>query len=263
MTGTDNDGRDRSGRAAGRPRTPGQPRMVGIDARSRSASLVSDMHSARSCLAETATRLDRSGALYPASYLRSACGNVDRAIEAMCVIAERERLGEPGRGDPAIERLTTLAGFQTGVALRRLDCGTLGERGRLDRDGGMVVDAGADAPVAVADAPDLGWDLLRSSEATALATGDVAAGLLVRALSRASWLHLRSRSRWSASRSGAALLVRMLRSGRAAPDLADPADGGTIDLRVSELIEALGWRRHNPAGRIEGDPASRGPDTLH
>lgn len=245
----------------GRLRLRRRPRLAGISSAAPLAGIVRDVTSARQALALSATRLERAGASYPAAYARSACGNADRAIEALCVISERERASRTGIGGPEFENLTTLQGRGTGILIRVRGGGGVSDRLRRDASGGFTEDPDAEVPIPVLEVPDLGWDLLRSDAAKALAVGDAAAGLLVRALSRVAWLHVRSKVRWSASRDCAALLARMLRDGRSAPDFADGVGTAAVDARVEDLVASLGWRRHNPTDRFATDGTAEA--TLH
>jgi hypothetical protein len=195
---------------------------------------------ARDTLADGFGTLSGAGLSYAAAFTRAACGNVDRAVETIMVLAENDEATPTRTPEAELEHLTLANGMRTGVLSKVSACGRLAVRGTRGLAGEFVEDRDADAEITTFDAPDLGWDLIGSETAADLARGDVAAALLVRALDRRTWLHAKTRTRWTASRPGARAIVRVLRSGKPVPELASRS-ASPIDARVADLLTGLGW----------------------
>lgn len=89
--------------------------------------------------------------------------------------------------------------------------------------------------------PDLGWDLISSPEARALAADDPMAAEMVRGLGYRRWRHVRSLAAWLTTPACAVTLVRFLRDGRPPPRAMVPLPDFQIHPAVIEATGSVGW----------------------
>jgi hypothetical protein len=178
---------------------------------------------------------------YPGAHLRASCGNLDKAIEAVAVLAERERGMRILSNDGTTEHLTLVDGRATGVHSRIVAENGVAIRGTLNDDATFKPDASADVAITVIGIPDLGWDLVNSVDAKAFARGDIAAGVMVRSLAAVTWIHASTRTRWQASTQAADLVAKVLRDGRAAPTFVTLPGRIAVDSAVADLVALIGW----------------------
>lgn len=102
---------------------------------------------------------------------------------------------------------------------------------------------------------DLGADLLRSAQASALCSGLVGATLMFAALAHHRWLHKPTRTKWSTDTSGARALVAALTDGAGFDMPTAGAAARLVDALVVDLLASLGWvRMLTPA--MPGGPAA-------
>ena len=159
-------------------------------------------------------------------------------------LERRRRDGDPSLDGSRWEALVTEAGHDTGVALMPLEMG-VACRGRVTPDGRFTAAPGTRLAIPTIAHRDLGWELTTSPAAIDLATDDLSAGLLRRALADTGWIATRDRQRWSTSWTGASTIVRLMRCGRPAPALrSDPRH--LLDGAVAELLAGLGWIAERP-----------------
>lgn len=191
--------------------------------------------------AECEAALREAGLAIAAAYAHDATVTLRMAMR----MAEERRSSDGDHAPADGEILVAEDGRTMGVTLRPHD-GVLAIRrpasepatGTTRGSGGMLLAA---APVR-----DLGWELVGSVEAAALADDDLFAALLRRALWETGWIARDDGHRWSTSRTGAATILTLMRRGRAAVALR-PSPGGTVEPEVIAILGRLGWRPDRPA----------------
>ena len=165
-------------------------------------------------------------------YLASARGSL-RHVSA-CIEHDVHRYGATGETDEVVPGSGVILVAQAGrpgvaVRARRASCGA-------------VIEPMAEIPPWAA-APDLGADLVASTDAAAMCVGPLGATLLFCALAHHWWMHRATGARWSTDVSGARALVAALNGGSGcAVPVTGPA-ARLVDGEVVGLFDALGWSR--------------------